>query len=1526
MIRQVILLILFGGLVGTAPSRAGAVDTRFLWADGKPKLQSTISADGQVPAELQMPVRVYDAKNALAMETVATFAVTGPKPWRVEVLLDKITEFKQQYRVELALQEDSLGLDYRETLYFAKPDDALWSYGLRRQGAFPEHKVHVTAAVRDFKGTEFRDLPVTIGLFDADENSVQDVVKPVMPGARPTWHAIEITPPAGKKLRGPCRVDVSIESDVYSLFLNTSFKFPYPNAAAPVTGFESGDDSLWFTAAAEPPRPEHTLQMYYTPQLQDFQPRPYPGLVFDSAEKHSGRQSLRVDYKSGDRVHVFSRQYLPGKPSMLSVWVKGNETQDQLWITYEDFINYTLPAWQRNANFERARICTLDFAGWRRFRVPVLGDGMQQTGLKGSSPAIDSPVLITAITVEPGQKLRLKKGATDARETISLWLDDVTVETQAPAAELLSLELQGSNTDGELTPDGKLYVAVANGFAGELKGGRLTLSARNGKGEPVFTATQELRVLAGQTATAEFALAELAAKKPRGPVDLEVLFTDAATAGARLTQHMVLKSADQGGLCFDFEKPDTYTGLGIFQRHPHEAVQLRCYPPLATITAGGAEGSAHALNLPVNPGAPPDSPTGVLLHPALPGQLDRIEIYVKGDGKPVILQPWLMDGSNTGIWLRNYNTFWPAPITVDWSDWRKVTIKAPPIPAHYGDRNFFFYRKPWYPVNLAFNARRAGDAKEPAQLWLDSVRVLTHLPENEELQVDIDFPDETQMHAAGTPLALAVVNFGSAPRALKLPWCLRNYQGFDAARDTLEVTVPPGSRQKLSVMPALPPGIYDLTVEGLGSAPLVKPVLAADTAALFGPEPLATLRDPVKLRQILGLMTEKAYLDWDNTEPMPNTFHFGWFAKDLETRGANGTYRMVPVVGFSADWAGPEAVDAIQKETYTRYIPNLYQVPARLIDWSRFVRECVREFRTRFDEWAFWENPDIDAAPQFIPPAKYPEMLATFQRWVKMYNPAARVTANGFNFNRVLGYLDQIKDPASLAFDDISVQMNIGELSPEGVDLEGFLDELDMLLRLRETGRRVQTAELDWGIGQFLTPLQQAAYHVRAAMILNSRRALPHQFSLANGGFEFEGYGTFYRLPYGSTNGMQTLKPVYIPKPSFFAHVAIQKFLKEWQFVARVLPADRSLDNNRIFLYRNAAGQFTAAVWRVAAGERVYRLPPTWAGATAVDAFGFPAKLEAGLRLNALPLLVRFPAGAALPQLVHDCRHLEAADGSFPMVCEFRTSDADAAVRFAYKAAGSLKTEEHTGVIPAAYKARDTFVTGLTSETFVFTNRAAGSLLLKRRWWHDGSGQKLSVTFNDQPAAIWDLGLGQGNDPGIREATFVLRQANAGENRLTVAYEKPGNSALYRIEPLAHDYVELTRWGALNTRQTQGDVQGFKSAVGTPLRIGKQDYDDGLGAHAVSFIEYPLDAQFKSFTVTVGIDAQTEGRGSVVFRVFVDGQEKATSGTLNGFSASKTLKIDGLENAKRLVLSVMDAGDGNKSDLGNWVDGKLYLK
>ncbi len=119
------------------------------------------------------------------------------------------------------------------------------------------------------------------------------------------------------------------------------------------------------------------------------------------------------------------------------------------------------------------------------------------------------------------------------------------------------------------------------------------------------------------------------------------------------------------------------------------------------------------------------------------------------------------------------------------------------------------------------------------------------------------------------------------------------------------------------------------------------------------------------------------------------------------------------MVGFSADWAGSEATDSIEKGTYSRWIPNMLQAPVRLADWSQFVRNVQREYKGRFDRWIFWENPDLDEAPQSLPPERYAAMLRMFQRWAKLYSPQAKVIAGGFNFDKALGYLSRIPERTS---------------------------------------------------------------------------------------------------------------------------------------------------------------------------------------------------------------------------------------------------------------------------------------------------------------------------------------------------------------------------------------------------------------------------------------------------------------------------------------------------------------------------------
>jgi hypothetical protein len=553
-------------------------------------------------------------------------------------------------------------------------------------------------------------------------------------------------------------------------------------------------------------------------------------------------------------------------------------------------------------------------------------------------------------------------------------------------------------------------------------------------------------------------------------------------------------------------------------------------------------------------------------------------------------------------------------------------------------------------------------------------------------------------------------------------------------------------------------------------------------------------------------------------------------------------------------------------------------------------------------------------------------MLDIVHRWVSLYSPESRIVAGGFNFDHALSYLDGFEAPETLRFDEISVQMNLGELSPERADIEGFLDEMNEMLDLRQTGRCVRTTQLDWAVGPYISPTQQAGYHARSTLILDSRGALPHRFPAINPGQRFRGPGIFYRALYGNSDAVQMHRPRYVPKPSFFALHQAKGFLKNWSFARNVVVPDENLRSNRAFIYRNEEGRLAVTLWRALNGPRTYELPDGWQKATAEDAFGFEADIGDGLALNALPLFVYLPENLTEERVAHDLRTLRP-DGADPLVLlDLHMDEKDTVRRARYGRTGENTARRRYGRIPGGRKVDETFIEGMETERLEFTAPRAGHALLVRRWYFDGEGVKLQVALNDGEPITWDLTAGERNVEGIRESTFVLRGCREGTNSVKITYGRPGNCAGYRVEPLAGESLPLVRWGVLNAVQTKGELEKFTSATGTPLKIGKTTYESGLGTHAVALIEYPLDGQFSKFEVTVGIDAVTDGRGSAIFEVLVDGQKEAASELMNGFSKPRTLQVDGLKDARRLILLVRDGGDSNQDDVADWVEGKLFLE
>ena len=148
------------------------------------------------------------------------------------------------------------------------------------------------------------------------------------------------------------------------------------------------------------------------------------------------------------------------------------------------------------------------------------------------------------------------------------------------------------------------------------------------------------------------------------------------------------------------------------------------------------------------------------------------------------------------------------------------------------------------------------------------------------------------------------------------------------------------------------------------------------------------------------------------------------------------------------------------------------------------------------------------------------------------------------------------------------------------------------------------------------------------------------------------------------------------------------------------------------------------------------------------------------------------------------------------------------------------------------------------------------------------------------------------------------------------------------------DFVSDRNAGiTLQHSQQWGDF-GFDTAaartgtVGSQLRIGEKTFDKGLGHHANGEIVIDLRGQYSRFRAWIGVQWQggghrpKVGRGSVVFRVSVDGNDVFKAGPMSDSDPPKEVDVP-LAGARELCLIASDAGDGIACDMANWAEACL---
>ena len=129
-------------------------------------------------------------------------------------------------------------------------------------------------------------------------------------------------------------------------------------------------------------------------------------------------------------------------------------------------------------------------------------------------------------------------------------------------------------------------------------------------------------------------------------------------------------------------------------------------------------------------------------------------------------------------------------------------------------------------------------------------------------------------------------------------------------------------------------------------------------------------------------------------------------------------------------------------------------------------------------------------------------------------------------------------------------------------------------------------------------------------------------------------------------------------------------------------------------------------------------------------------------------------------------------------------------------------------------------------------------------------------------------------------------------------------------------------------RQDYNELRYNQSCMQTPIKIGAQGFEHGLGTHANSEILVGLPPGVKAFKAMVGVDNNYDTQGvfgTVQFIVAIGGKEVVHTSTLKGGEAPVAVDVPIPAGAKQLVLKVDTTADGPSHDQADWADARLVM-
>jgi hypothetical protein len=199
-------------------------------------------------------------------------------------------------------------------------------------------------------------------------------------------------------------------------------------------------------------------------------------------------------------------------------------------------------------------------------------------------------------------------------------------------------------------------------------------------------------------------------------------------------------------------------------------------------------------------------------------------------------------------------------------------------------------------------------------------------------------------------------------------------------------------------------------------------------------------------------------------------------------------------------------------------------------------------------------------------------------------------------------------------------------------------------------------------------------------------------------------------------------------------------------------------------------------------------------------------------------------------------------------------------------------------------------------------------------------GARYVITDRDHRALAAKLSRA----PELAELVYPCRQYHACRDATFLVFRirTVEESARYVKQPPQADEqgrLYLSQLNPSRVEQGWGEL-ALDAAVDNPrLRLRGHVYHRGLGTHAPSTLLFDVPAEFDEFVATLGVDDQTNGEGSVIASVLLDGVLTYRTPILTGTSEPVTIQLP-LNGARQIALRAEPTEDGNRFDHVDWAD------